>query len=89
MYIKQILIIFVSGFGLTACETTTSAMGFKNSVQQNLAVQIINPEPSLEKTAETTSGEKLALAVKRYNEGNVIQPKTLKLVGTGRTGSSK
>lgn len=49
------------------------------AIQHNLAVQIINPTPDPNAKAVPTSGHRMAGALKRYQEGKVIKPTTLKL----------
>lgn len=84
----KIWIILFTGLGLSACETISSERNFGNSVQQNMAVQIINPDPPVDQSVTPTSGEKIALGLKNYQEGKVIQPKTLKLQGSGKSTKS-
>ena len=81
---KQMLIILLAGLGLSGCETPFSANGFRDSVHQNLAVQIINPDPPAV-TEGSTSGARMALAQKRYQEGKVLKPETLKLKRAGKS----
>ncbi|PCI33585.1 MAG: hypothetical protein COB54_04645 [Alphaproteobacteria bacterium] len=83
MYTKQMLITLIAGLGLWGCETPASVNGFRDSVHQNLAVQIINPDPPVVQVEGTTSGDRMALALKRYKEGKVIPPVTLKLRRSG------
>lgn len=58
---------------LAGC-TTQRPLGrdFGNATQQNMAVQIANPETSTK--APTYDGAHTATAVKRYRQGQVIEP---------------
>lgn len=88
MYTKQLLITLIAGLGLWGCDTPSSVNGFRDSVHQNLAVQIINPDSPAVQAEGTMSGERMALAQKRYQEGKVLKPETLKLKRGGK-GSGK
>lgn len=88
MYSKKILIIMIAGLGLWGCGTSTSVNGLGDAVRHNLAVHIINPDPSRDRMESVTSGEKVAKAIKRYQEGRVLKPKTLTLKGTESSDTS-
>lgn len=90
MYNKQMLITLIAGLGLWGCETSSSLLGqgHGNAVRQNLAVQIINPDPQVDPAMADMSAERVELAHKRYREGKVIEPKTLKLRKSGSSGKS-
>ncbi|MBE9558148.1 MAG: hypothetical protein IMF08_14920 [Proteobacteria bacterium] len=58
---------------MTGCGTQRPlGRDFGNATQQNMAVQIANPEVS--KTAPTYDGARTAAAIKRYREGQVTEP---------------
>jgi type IV pilus biogenesis protein CpaD/CtpE len=58
---------------LTGC-TTQRPLGkdFGNATQQNMAVQIANPEVSTK--APTYDGAHTATAVKKYRQGQITEP---------------
>ena len=58
---------------MTGCSTQRPlGRDFGNATQQNMAVQIANPEVS--KTAPTYDGAHTAAAIKKYREGQVTEP---------------
>lgn len=58
----------------SACAPIDTGLG--NAVRHNLALQIIDPEPEHAGTPiEAGSGSRSALALKRYREGKVLDPK--------------
>ena len=50
--------------------------GFGNAVQNNMAVQIVNPVPPVATTAPDYNGKRAESAIERYRAGTVIQPAT-------------
>ena len=78
---KHINIILVIGLLVTlgACETRTRQTltpDFGDSVRHNMAVQIINPAASEQRTSVIDmDGERAAGAMDRYRKGTVTAPK--------------
>lgn len=73
-----------------ACDATmyrdsaTPALGYGNSVHQNLSVQIIDPQPaSAANTNLDFDGRKADIAIERYRQGKVIPPVELKTSDVG------
>ena len=59
---------------LPACAPVDEGLG--NAVRHNMALQTIDPDPSHKGTpAEAGSGDRNALALKRYRQGRVLDPK--------------
>ncbi len=56
---------------LAGCTPIDATLG--GAVRQNVAVQVVNPEPNLPDTWDS-SGDHAALAMKRFRTGNVIEP---------------
>ncbi len=73
---------------LAGCTPIDATLG--GAVRQNVAVQVINPEPNLPDTWNG-SGDHAALAMKRYRTGTVIEPHdittTSGIRGSGSLGS--
>ncbi len=62
---------------LAACQPVdTPTEGFGDAVRQNMAAQIINPEPreSALGRPEEFDGDRAAAAMQRYREGKVYKP---------------
>src|SRR5258706_11926768 len=49
-----------------------------DSMDHNLAAQIVNPKPVSTEVAPPLNGERDALAQTRYEKGKVIKPETMK-----------
>ncbi len=65
---------------LGACGTQEPlGRGFGNSVRHNMAVQIVNPEPST--VSPLYDGEHAAKAIKKYHEGSVTVPESVTTTG--------
>ncbi len=79
---KTITIAMTLLLALGACSTQKPlGRDFGNSIRHNMAVQIVNPEPST--VSPLYDGEHAARAIKKYREGSV---ETLEAVPT--TGGS-
>jgi type IV pilus biogenesis protein CpaD/CtpE len=61
---------------------------FGNAVQNNMAVQIINPVPPAATAAPDFNGKRAESAIERYRAGSVIQPATTTLGTIGSGGPS-
>lgn len=67
------LIILAAALGTAGCATDT---GLGNAVRQNMAAQVIDPDPQHRGTPmEAGSGDRAALAMWRYRKGRVLDPK--------------
>lgn len=61
-------------FIVSACAPIDTGLG--NAVRHNMALQTIDPDPTYKGTpVEAGSGSRNALALKRYREGKVLDPK--------------
>lgn len=56
---------------LGGCTPIDATLG--GAVRQNVAVQVVNPQPAVT-SGWDTSGDRAALAMKRYRTGTVIEP---------------
>lgn len=66
--------ILVIALATSACAVTDTGLG--NAVRQNMAAQVIDPDPQYRGTpVEAGSGARAALAMRRYREGRVIEPR--------------
>ncbi len=75
-----IAITLLSLLALGACSTQKPlGRGFGNSVKHNMAVQIVNPQPST--LSPLYDGEHAAQAIKRYHEGSVKEPEPVITTG--------
>lgn len=77
--------------GCAAPATLDPAFG--NAIRQNMAVQIVNPDPDYSEDA-VSSGPRAAAAIDRYDRGVVKKPPTTSISGTatetgGGDGGSK
>ncbi len=73
--------------GCVTQETLSSDHGNANA--HNLALQIENPVPAAATlSAPDAVGARAALAIKRYNEGEIIVPETLTTSQTGSSGGT-
>src|SRR5690348_7864485 len=61
---------------------------FGNAVQNNMAVQIVNPVPPVATAAPDYNGKRAETAIERYRTGTVIQPATTTITTIGSGGSS-
>lgn len=72
------VLFLAGGFALlTACQPVDApSAGFGDSVRQNMAAQIINPEPRAGAMAppEEYDGDRAGSAMQRYREGKVYKP---------------
>ena len=76
--------LLVAGVTLAACDPSVyqdsreQFIGYGDSVRQNSAVMIIDPQPA---TADNVvldfDGRKDSIAIERYRTGQVIQPEVL------------
>jgi len=66
----------------------TFGPGFGNAVQNNMAVQIINPVPPAATVAPDYNGKRAQSAIERYRSGNVIQPAASSIGGVGGGGGA-
>lgn len=67
------MIILAAGLATAGCATDT---GLGNAVRQNMAAQVIDPDPQHSGTpVEAGSGDRAALAMWRYRKGRVLDPK--------------
>jgi hypothetical protein len=78
-------VIALLGLAVTACDATNygdsrmTAPGYGNSVHQNSAVMIIDPQPVTAANTEIDlDGRRDALAIERYRQNKVIPPVELK-----------
>jgi type IV pilus biogenesis protein CpaD/CtpE len=65
----------------------TFGPGFGNAVQNNMAVQVINPVPPATTTAPDYEGTRAAAAVERYRAGHVIPPASTSIGPLGGGGA--
>ena len=75
----------LAGMAVTACGPTvyqdsqTQFVGYGDSVRQNNAVMIIDPQPASAANVDLDfDGRKDAIAIERYRTGQVIPPDELK-----------
>jgi hypothetical protein len=61
---------------------------FGNAVQNNMAVQIINPVPPVATAAPDYSGKRAESAIQRYRAGAVIPPASTSIGGIGGGGGA-
>ena len=64
----------------------TFGPGFGNAVQNNMAVQIVNPVPPVATAAPDFTGKRAETAIERYRAGTVIQPATSTISNIGSGG---
>lgn len=70
----QLKVIAAALLLLPACAPVDAGLG--NAVRQNVAAQVIDPDPQYRGTPiEAGSGDRAALAMRRYREGRVIEPR--------------
>lgn len=83
----RIAILFAVPVGLLAGGCTPIDTGFGETVRHNVALQTLDPDPRYDEVLiEGGSGDRTALAQKRYSEGKVIEPvraTTLSNLGSG------
>ncbi len=58
---------------LAGCANTTFDEAFGDTIEQNKAVHIVNPEPAAVDVPDL-EGARAALAIQRYKRGQVIPP---------------
>jgi hypothetical protein len=82
---RSVLALALAAIAATACEasiyrdSTTPVPGYGNSVQQNLSVMIVDPQPPTAANTEIDfDGRRAGLAIERYREGKVIPPVELR-----------
>ena len=61
---------------------------FGNAVQNNMAVQIINPVPPVATAAPDYNGKRAESAIQRYRAGTVIPPASTSIGGVGGGGGA-
>jgi hypothetical protein len=66
----------------------TFGPAFGNAVQNNMAVQIINPVPPVATAAPDYNGKRAESAIQRYRAGAVIQPVSTSIGGIGGGGGA-
>lgn len=92
MKTKHVLIAGAFGLTLSACsDRLVEAPPLGDSVQRNMAAQVVNPKPASTDVAPPLNGERDALALTRYEKGKVLKPQTLRTSetrGSGGGGSS-
>ncbi|MGR8950360.1 MAG: hypothetical protein ACU84Q_20135 [Gammaproteobacteria bacterium] len=82
-------IVVVAGLILTGCQSPIQPLGkmnasFGNSVRQNMAVQIVNPEASKDITeAPMLDGNKAESAITKYHSDTVKQVEKIKTSDVG------
>jgi hypothetical protein len=83
-----ILIAVPAAFLAAGC--TPIDVGLGEAVRHNVALQTLDPDPHYEEVVmEGGSGDRAALAQKRYREGKVIEPVTYRTTsGSGAGGGS-
>jgi hypothetical protein len=76
--------LLLAGAALAACDPSVyqdsreQFVGYGDSVRQNSAVMIINPQPASAGNVDLDfDGRKDAIAIERYRTGQVIPPKEL------------
>ena len=76
--------LLLAGMAVAACDpsvyrdSATPVVGYGNSVRQNSAVMIIDPQPATAANVDLDfDGRKDALAIERYRTGKVIPPEEL------------
>lgn len=69
----ELAVLTTLGLALAGCATDT---GLGNAVRQNMAAQVIDPDPTYRGLPiEAGSGDRAALALRRYREGRVLDPR--------------
>ena len=82
------MLILIASAGLTA-GCTPIDVGLGESLHHDLALQTLDPDPRYEGVIlEGGSGDRAAAAGKRYREGKVIPPVTIKTSTTTSGGGS-
>jgi hypothetical protein len=82
------LLILIASAGLTA-GCTPIDVGLGESLHHDIALQTLDPDPRYEGVVlEGGSGDLAAAANKRYREGKVTPPVTIKTSTTGNSGGS-
>jgi type IV pilus biogenesis protein CpaD/CtpE len=66
----------------------TFGPAFGNAVQNNMAVQIINPVPPATTVAPDYTGKRAESAIQRYRAGAVIPPASTSIGGIGGGGGA-
>lgn len=77
---KHVLFVIAAGLALSACTQSALRLSpdFSNSVRQNVAAQIADPDAHYEgKPAPGSSGPRAALAGARYDANEVIPPSAI------------
>ena len=73
---------------LAACGCTPVDYGFGETHRQNIALQVVDPDPQyVGEEIEGGSGERSADAVDRYNRGEVRQPASVNTTATSSSSS--
>lgn len=82
-------LVLLGGLVLAGCQSPIQPLGkmnasFGNSVRQNMAVQIVDPEASKDITeAPMLDGNKADTAIQKYQEGDVKEVKEIKTSDVG------
>lgn len=86
--IFPLFIAAAAGLSLGACAPYDTGLG--ESVRHHMALQVIDPYPEQETAlVEGGDGQRSAEAVKRYREGKVKEPVTIKTSTSSTTGGSR
>ncbi len=59
-----------------------------DATAQNMAVQVVNPDPPIYTTPPDLNGRRAGVAINRYFRNRVVQPQDLDVVDSGTSGSS-
>jgi type IV pilus biogenesis protein CpaD/CtpE len=81
--------VVIGGLILTGCQSSNQSLGkmnanFGNSVRQNMAVQIVNPEASKDVTeAPMLDGKKAESAITKYHSDTIKQVEKIETSDVG------
>lgn len=74
MRATAVIVLAMPLLGVVACAPIDPGHG--NAVRQNMAAQIIDPDPKYpDAPLAASSGDRAALAMRRYRTGTVINPR--------------
>lgn len=87
---KSPLVILVALSMTAACAPADqTSPGFGNAVRQNIAAQVVNPDPTLADAAPEFDGERARDAVQRYRDDKVKRPVPMNTTTIIKGGSTK
>lgn len=80
-------IIAAASLALVACsDRLVEAPPLGGAVEQNMAAQIVDPNPDSTEIAPPLNGERNNAAQTRYEKGKIIKPEDVRTSSTGSTG---